>query len=73
MPRLLKREPQQFTVDEYFSPDTDLPETMELCDDEIGPLSDAAKLAGLANLGDVAIVRLTGPEVWHEALRAIDR
>lgn len=73
MPKTLKRESQGFTVNEYFSPDTDLPEKMELWDGIIGPFSDAAKLALLANWGADKIVDLTGPEIWREATAAAAR
>ncbi|MFM9939308.1 MAG: hypothetical protein ACKVP7_07420 [Hyphomicrobiaceae bacterium] len=70
MPKTLKRQPQEFTVDEYLSDDTDLPEKMELWDGEIGPFSDTAKLALLANWGADKIVALTGPAIWLEAAKA---
>ncbi len=71
MPKTLSRAPQQFTVDEYFSPATDLPMKFELVDGEIGPFSDAAKLALLANWGSDKIVSLTGPDIWLETIAAL--
>jgi hypothetical protein len=73
MPKQLTRAPQRFTVDEYFSEDAGLPEKMELWDGEIGPYSDAGKQTLLANWGADEIIRLTGPEIWREALAALDR
>ncbi len=73
MPKTLARKPQLFTVDECLSPDTDLPEKMELWDGVIGPFSDAAKLALLANWGADAVLALTGPEIWREAIAAAAR
>ncbi len=67
----VSRSPQQFTVDEYFSPLTDLPEKIELIDGEIGPYSDAAKLALLANWGADKIVALTGTDLWLETIAAL--
>jgi hypothetical protein len=46
---------------------------MELWDGEIGPYSDAGKQTLLANWGADEIIRLTGPEIWREALAALDR
>jgi hypothetical protein len=43
--------PHGFTVDEYLSDQVDLPRKLELIEGEIGPFSDAAKLALLANWG----------------------
>ena len=51
-----------------LSPAINLPEKLELIDGEIGPFSDAAQLAMLANWGADKIVALTGPDVWREAL-----
>ena len=73
MPKTLTRKPQKFTVDEYFSPDTDLPEKMELHNGTIGPFSDKAKLAMLANWGADRIVKLTGPGIWREAIAAAEK
>jgi hypothetical protein len=73
MPKTLQRKPQRFTVDEYFSEDADLPEKMELIDGVIGPFSDKAKLALLANWGADKVVRLTGPDIWREVLRAREK
>ena len=71
MPKTVSRAPEQFTVDEYFSPATDLPEKIELIDGEIGPFSEAAKLALLANWGADKIVSLTGPTIWLETIAAL--
>jgi hypothetical protein len=73
MPKPLTRQPRKFTVDEYFSDDTDLPEKMELHDGVIGPFSDKAKLALLANWGADKIVALTGPAIWREAIEALEK
>lgn len=76
MPELklkVARKPLLFTVDEFLSDEVDLPEKMELVDGVIGPYSKRGKLALLANWGADAIVRLTGPEIWREALAAADK
>ena len=70
MPKILKRAAQKFTVDEVYSDDTDLPEKMELRNGVIGPFSDKAKRALLANWGADKILKLTGPEIWREAIEA---
>lgn len=59
--------PRLFTVDEYFA--ADLPEKMELIDGEIGPFSDEAVRALLANWGTDRIVKVTGADVWREAIK----
>ena len=69
--KIVARKPQTFTVDECFSPATNLPEKLELIDGEIGPFSDAAKMAILANWGSDKIVVLTGPDVWGEEIAAL--
>lgn len=73
MPKKPTRKPQRFTVNDYFSDDTDLPEKMELIDGVIGPFSDKAKVALIANWGVDHIVKLTGPDVWREAIAALER
>lgn len=73
MPWKVQREPQRFTVDDYFSEGTDLPQKMELADGIIGPFSDQAKLALLANSGADRILKLTGPDIWREAIEALSR
>lgn len=73
MPFVIAREPRNFTVDEYFSEDADLPEKMELWDGVIGPYSDTGKLTMLANWGADDILRLTGPQIWREALAAFEK
>lgn len=73
MPKKPTRKPQRFTVNDYFSDDTDLPEKMELVDGVIGPFSDKAKVALIANWGVDHIVKLTGPDVWREAIAALER
>ena len=64
---------RQFKVDQYFSDDVNLPRKLELVDGEIGPFSEKAKLALLANWGADEILRLTGSEIWHEAIKAFER
>ena len=73
MPKTLTRAPQRFTVDEFLSEDADLPHKMELINGVIGPYSDAGKLTLLANWGADKIVALTGPEIWREALAALEK
>ena len=73
MPKKLLREPQKFTVDEFFSEDPGLPEKIELWAGEIGPYSDAGKQTMLANWGADEIIRLTGPEIWRDALAACNK
>jgi hypothetical protein len=70
MPKHLQQQPQKFTVDEYFSDDTDLPHKIELIDGVIGPFSNQAKIALLANWGVDSIIALTGPEIWMTAIAA---
>lgn len=70
MPKALKRKPQKFSVDEFLSDEVDLPRKMELIEGVIGPFSDKAKRALLANWGADRIVKLTGPEIWLEAIAA---
>jgi hypothetical protein len=64
----LPRKPRKYTVDEFF--EAGLPRKMELIYGEIGPFSDDARHALLANWGTDAIVRLTGAEVWRKAIGA---
>ena len=73
MPKALTRKAQKFTVDEFLSNEADMPDRMELVEGVIGPFSDKAKLALLANWGADRIVRLTGPEIWREAIEAAAR
>ncbi len=73
MPKALQRKPQLFTVDEFLSDDTNLPRKMELIEGVIGRFSDKAKLALLANWGADKIMKLTGPEIWREAIEALER
>ncbi len=68
MPKQIRREMQLFTAAEFLSEDAGLPEKVELVDGEIGPYSDTGKLTLLANWGADEIIRLTGPEIWHDAL-----
>lgn len=63
----------EFTVDEYLSDDVDLPHKLELVDGVIGPFSDRAKRALLANWGTDKVLKLTGADVWREAIESIDR
>ncbi len=71
MPKTLQREPQGFTADEFLSEDCDLPRKMELVEGVIGPFSDRAKRALLANWGADKIIKLTGLEIWREAIEAM--
>jgi hypothetical protein len=71
MPKTLRREPQKFTVAECCSEDAGLPEKLELWNGVIGPFSDRGKLSLLANWGADDVVRLTGPEIWREAIAAL--
>jgi hypothetical protein len=71
MPKTVRRKPQTCTADQFLSEDTGLPHKLELVDGEIGPFPDAGKLTLLASWGADEIVRLTGPEVWQEALAAL--
>jgi hypothetical protein len=73
MPKTVGRRAKMFTVDEFLSDDTDLPEKMESHGGIIGPFSDSAKIALLANWGADRIIALTGPEIWREALAALDK
>lgn len=73
MPKTLLRKSHKFTVDEFLSAEADLPRKMELIEGIIGPFSDKAKLALLANWGADKIVKLTGPEIWREAIAALER
>ena len=70
MPHTMRREPQPFTKPDYFAAVSDLPERVEFVRGEIGPYSDVGKLTLLANWGADEIIRLTGPDVWREALAA---
>lgn len=72
MPQLVRREPQNVSKAEYFSTEAGLPEKVELIRGVVGPYSAAGKLTLLANWGADEIIRLTGPEVWREALAARD-
>jgi hypothetical protein len=68
MRKPLLRKPRKYTVDEYFAADP--PRKMELIDGEIGPCSDDARLALLANWGVDASLELTGADVWRKAIGA---
>ena len=70
MPKVVKRKPQKFTVDEVLSDEVDMPRKLELIEGIIGPFSDDAIRALLTNWGADRIVRLTGPEIWLEAAAA---
>jgi hypothetical protein len=69
----VRRSRRSFTVDECLSREVDLPDKLERVDGEIGPFSDTAKPALLANWGADAVLRLTGPKIWREALAAFER
>jgi hypothetical protein len=71
MAKSLQRQPQKFTVQDYYA--ADLPEKIELWHGVIGPYSDDGKRSLLANWGADEIIRLTGLEVWREALDALER
>jgi hypothetical protein len=73
MPKSVLREPQLVTPREYLSDEAGLPEKVELVRGVIGPYSDAGKRTLLANWGADDILRLTGPDVWREALAAFDK
>jgi len=73
MAKTLDRSPRKFDFDEFLSTKVDLPHKLELIDGIIGPFSNRAKLALLANWGTDAIIKLTGPDVWIEALEAAKR
>lgn len=68
----VERGPRCFTVDEFLSDDAGLPAKTELIDGVIGPFSRKAKLTLLANWGADAVIKLTGPEIWREALKELD-
>ena len=70
MPQAVRRDPQPVTAKEFLSDASGLPEKVELVKGVIGPYSDAGKLTLLANWGADDIIRLTGPEIWQEALAA---
>jgi hypothetical protein len=68
VPKMIRREAQLVSKAEFFSAELGLPEKVELDHGVIGPYSDAGKLTLLANWGADDIIRLTGPEIWREAL-----
>ena len=70
MPITVGRKPRRFTVDEVLSDEAGLPEKMELINGIIGPFDNQGKVTMLANWGVDEIIRLTGPEIWREALAA---
>jgi hypothetical protein len=70
MPRAVQREAQSLSKQEFYAHVEDLPGRVEFVRGVIGPYSDTAKLVLLANWGVDDIIRLTGPEVWQEALAA---
>jgi hypothetical protein len=65
------REPRKYTKADYFASVHDLPERVEFAYGEIGPYSDEGKRILLANWGVDEVIRLTGPEIWREALAAL--
>ena len=71
MTKPARREPQPFTVDEYFDPANGLPEKIELWDGMIGPYSDQGIRTMIANWGADRVIAATGPGVWREALVAL--
>jgi len=73
MPKQVRREAQPFNSRDFTSGEADLPEKVEVIHGVIGPYSDAGKLTMLANWGADEIIRLTGPEIWREALAALDK
>ena len=72
MPSELKREPQLLTKEEFLRAD-ELRGRVEFVRGVVGPCSDSGKLTLLANWGADEIIRLTGAEVWRDALRAMDK
>ena len=66
------RQPQKFTVDEFLGSNLGLPEKAELADGMIGPFSDHGVQTLLANWGADRIIRVIGPQVWRDALAALD-
>ena len=72
MTRVVKRQPQEFTVDEFLGDNLGLPEKTELVDGMIGPFSDPGMRTLLANWGADRIIRATGQQVWREALAALE-
>ena len=64
----VRREPQAATTAEFLSDSSGLPEKIELVKGVIGPYSNAGKLTLLANWGADDVVRLTGAQIWREAL-----
>ena len=71
MPNPMTRNPQPITVKEFLSEENPLPEKVELVRGVIGPYSVAGKLTLLANWGADDILRVTGPDVWRDALAAL--
>ena len=67
------REPQEITAEEFLHANLGLPEKIELVDGLIGPISDHGMQTLLANWGADRILRVTGSEVWREALAALDK
>lgn len=72
MPEQMRREPQPVTKAEFVSDEAGLLNRMEWVRGEVGPFSDAGKRALLTNWGADQIIRITGPDVWREALAAYD-
>jgi hypothetical protein len=69
----LGSKPQKFTKSDHYAALPGLPERVEFADGEIGPYSDKGKLTLLANWGADEVIRLTGREVWREALAALPK
>ena len=72
MARIAERKPHRFTIDENLDDETDLPLMLELVRGVIGPFSDRAKLALLANRGADKVIAQTGPEDWRQALQTLE-
>jgi hypothetical protein len=73
MPRTVRREPQLVTKEDFLTGMTDHPARIEFVRGVIGPYSDAGKLALLANWGADDVLRITGPDVWRDALAAFSK
>jgi hypothetical protein len=69
----VRREAHKFTKADYFTALPSLPERVEFAYGEIGPYSDEGKRTLLANWGADEVIRLTGPDVWQQALAALAR
>lgn len=73
MTKQVWREPQKVTASEFLSAENGLPEKMELVRGEIGPFDDRGLKTLLVNWGADRVIAVTGPEVWREALAALER